>query len=86
MGMDLSDTTLCAYRCFDAVDTMNNMYASSGLRPKYVIADIDTYRKGPEDDLYPNFPVNYLKLDPRARPERGLVVRSSRPCATGISS
>jgi len=63
MGMDLSDTTLCAYRCFDAVDTMNNMYASSGLRPKYVIADIDTYRKGPEDDLYPNFPVNYLKLD-----------------------
>jgi hypothetical protein len=63
MGMDLSETTLCAYRCFDAVDTMNNMYAGSGLRPKYVIADIDTYRKGPEDDLYPNFPVNYLKLD-----------------------
>jgi len=28
-----------------------------------VIADIDTYQKGPEDDLYPNFPVNYLRLD-----------------------
>ena len=42
---------------------MNNLYAGSGLRPKYIIADIDTYQKGPEDDLYPNFPVNYLKLD-----------------------
>jgi hypothetical protein len=63
MGMDLSEKTLCEYRCFDAADTMNNLYANSGLRPKYVIADIDTYRKGPEDDLYPNFPVNYLKLD-----------------------
>jgi hypothetical protein len=63
MGMDLSEDTLCAWRCFDAIDRMNNMYAGSGLRPKYAIADIDTYRKGPEDDLYPNFPVNYLKLD-----------------------
>ncbi len=32
------------------------------MLPKYLIADIDTYRKGPEDDLYPNFPVNYLRL------------------------
>jgi hypothetical protein len=63
MGMDLSERTLCEWRCFDAIDTMNNMFAGSGMRPKYVIADIDTYRKGPEDDLYPNFPVNYLKLD-----------------------
>lgn len=63
MGMDLSEKRLCEWRCFDAVDTMNNLYANSGLRPKYLIADIDTYRKGPEDDLYPNFPVNYLKLN-----------------------
>jgi len=63
MGMDLSDVRLCEWRCFDSTDTMNNLYARSGLRPKYVIADIDTYQKGPEDDLYPNFPVNYLKLD-----------------------
>ncbi len=62
MGMDLSDVRLCEWRCFDATDTMNNLYARSGLRPKYIIADIDTYQKGPEDDLYPNFPVNYLKL------------------------
>jgi hypothetical protein len=63
MGMDLSESRLCEWRCFDAADTMNNLYARSGLRPKYIIADIDTYQKGPEDDLYPNFPVNYLKLD-----------------------
>ena len=63
MGMDLSEVRLCEWRCFDSVDTMNNLYARSGLRPKYIIADIDTYQKGPEDDLYPNFPVNYLKLD-----------------------
>ena len=63
MGMDLSERRLCEWRCFDSADTMNNMYTNSGLRPKYIIADIDTYQKGPEDDLYPNFPVNYLKLD-----------------------
>jgi hypothetical protein len=61
--MDLSESRLCEWRCFDAADTMNNMYAGTGLLPKYIIAEIDTYQKGPEDDLYPNFPVNYLKLD-----------------------
>jgi len=63
MGMDLSESRLCEWRCFDVTDTMNNMYARSGLQPKYIIADIDTYQKGPEDDLYPNFPVNYLRMD-----------------------
>jgi len=63
MGMDLSESRLCEWRCFDSADTMNNLYAGSGLMPKYIIADIDTYQKGPEDDLYPNFPVNYLKLE-----------------------
>ncbi|PYR15162.1 MAG: hypothetical protein DMG00_01170, partial [Acidobacteria bacterium] len=63
MGMDLSEARLCEWRCFDVTDTMNNLYASSGLKPKYIIADIDTYRKGPEDDTYANFPVNYLKID-----------------------
>src|SRR5262245_23846474 len=62
MGMDLSEARMCEWRCFDVTDTMNNLYAGSGLRPKYIIADIDTYQKGPEDDLYPNFPVNYLRL------------------------
>jgi hypothetical protein len=63
MGDDLSDPRMCAWRCFDAIDTMNNMYANSGLRPKYLIADVDTYRKGPEDDIYPGHPINYVKLD-----------------------
>jgi len=63
MGEDLSDPRICEYRCFDAIDTMNNLFANSGLRPKYLIADVDTYRKGPEDDLYAGHPVNYVKLD-----------------------
>ena len=63
MGQDNSEARMCDYRCFDAIDTMNTMYAGLGIKPKYVIADIDTYKKGPEDDLYANFPVNYLKID-----------------------
>lgn len=63
MGQDNSEARMCEWRCFDVVDTMNNKYANSGLAPKYIVADIDTYRKGPEDDTYANFPVNYLKLD-----------------------
>jgi hypothetical protein len=63
MGQDNSEARLCEWRCFDAVDTMNNLIANSGLRPKYIIADVDTYQKAPEDDLYPGHPVNYIKLD-----------------------
>jgi hypothetical protein len=63
MGEDLSDPRICDYRCFDAIDKMNNLYANTGLRPKYLIADVDTYKKGPEDDLYGGHPVNYVKLD-----------------------
>ena len=69
MGQDNSEATMCAWRCFDAVDTMNNLNADSGIRPKLVIADIDTYRKSPEDDLYANFPVNYLRLDSLPGPD-----------------
>ena len=70
MGQDNSEPTMCAWRCFDAVDTMNNMYAGMGIRPKFVIADIDTYRKSPEDDTYANFPVNYLKMDTVPGPDQ----------------
>ena len=69
MGQDISEERLCEWRCFDAIDTMNNMYAGTGLRPKYLIADIDTYRKGPEDDIYPGHPVNYLKIDRMPGPD-----------------
>ena len=70
MGQDNSEPTMCAWRCFDAVDTMNNMNAGTGIGPKLVIADIDTYRKSPEDDTYANFPVNYLKLDTVPGPDQ----------------
>ena len=63
MGDDLSEIRSCEWRCFASIDTMNNMNVGSGLRPKIVIADIDSYQKGPEDDLYPTFPVTYLKID-----------------------
>jgi hypothetical protein len=63
MGNDLSEIRSCEWRCFDAIDTMNNMIVGTGLRPKGVIADIDSYQKGPEDDLYPTFPVTYVKID-----------------------
>ena len=70
MGQDNSEATMCEWRCFDAVDTMNNLNAGQGIGPKYVIADIDTYRKSPEDDLYANFPVNYLKIDTVPGPDQ----------------
>ena len=63
MGADLSAERLCGYRCFDAVDMLNNHFTGSGLLPKYLIADCDTYHKFPGDDIYPNVPVNYLRLD-----------------------
>jgi hypothetical protein len=63
MGLDLSDERLCDWRCFDAIDGLNNLHADSGSRPKYMIGDCDTYQKWPHDDLFPGFPVNYLKLD-----------------------
>ena len=63
MGADQSAERLCEYRCFDAIDKMNNHFTGSGLMPKYLIADCDTYHKFPGDDIYPNVPVNYLRLD-----------------------
>jgi hypothetical protein len=80
MGQDNSEARMCDWRCFDAIDTMNNRYATGGLDPKLVIADIDTYRKGPEDDLYANFPVNYLKIDrtPGANDDYSPILKSLR--------
>ncbi len=42
---------------------LNNHFSGSGLQPKYLVADCDTYHKFPGDDIYPNVPVNYLRLD-----------------------
>jgi hypothetical protein len=69
MGMDLSDKRASQWRSFDAVDAMNNLYTNSGLRPKSLIADIDTYEQGPEDDLYSGYQICYLKLDRAPGPD-----------------
>jgi hypothetical protein len=63
MDVDLSKKRMSEWRSFEAVDVMNNMYANSGLLPKGFLTDIDTYKQGPEDDLYPGYQVAYLKLD-----------------------
>jgi hypothetical protein len=63
MGVDLSDKRMTQYRSFDATDTMNNLNANSGLKPKYLLPDIDTYVQGPEDNLYSGYQTAYLKLD-----------------------
>jgi hypothetical protein len=69
MGMDLSEKRMTEYRSFDASDTMNNLYANSGLKPKYLMPDIDTYVQGPEDNLYSSYQAAYLKLDKVPGPE-----------------
>jgi hypothetical protein len=63
MGMDLSEQRLADWRVFGSMDEMNNMNADTTLQPKLAIGDCDTYQKWPHDDLFPGFPVNYLKLD-----------------------
>jgi hypothetical protein len=56
---DLSEKRLCEVRCFGAMDDMSNW----ALKPKFMIAEGDTYTKWPEDETYPQLAVNYLKLD-----------------------
>jgi hypothetical protein len=63
MGMDLSEDRLAESRTFEALDQLNNQCAGTGLRPKVMIGDCDTYQKWPHDDLFPGFTVNYLQLD-----------------------
>jgi hypothetical protein len=80
MGMDLSEDRLAAARTFEAIDSLNNRYAGSGLRPKLLIGDVDTYQKWPHDDLYPGFTVNYLQLERVPGPDEdwGPVLRALR--------
>jgi len=63
MGVDLSEKRMTEYRSFDATDTMNNLNANTGLKPKILLPDIDTYQQGPEDNLYSGYQAAYLKLD-----------------------
>jgi hypothetical protein len=56
---DLSQKRLCEIRCFGTGDDMSNW----APKPKFMIAEGDTYMKAPDDETYPQLAVNYLKLD-----------------------
>jgi hypothetical protein len=57
LPVDLSQARLCEVRCFGTLDDMNNWAG-----PKFMLAEVDTYQKGPQDELYGPFVVNYLRL------------------------
>ena len=63
MGSDLSERRLSDKRVIPLLDDMNNWIAQTSLRPKYLLAITETYRKAPGDDVYANGPVSYLRLD-----------------------
>jgi hypothetical protein len=76
MGTDLSEKRMTEYRSFDASDTMNNLYASTGLKPKYLMPD-DTYVQGPEDNLYSGYHPSHVSPPSRAT-RAGSIRRWSR--------
>jgi hypothetical protein len=57
MPVDLSQSRLCEARCFGTLDDMNNWG-----QKKFLIGEVDTYKKWPSDDLYGHFNVNYLRM------------------------
>lgn len=59
LPVDLSEPELCQVRCFGTMDDMSNW----APKPKFGIAEGDTYTKWPSDETYPQLTVNYLKLD-----------------------
>ncbi len=58
MPVDLSQRRLGEVRCFGTLDDLNNWGG-----PKYMVGEVDTYKKFPDYDLYGDFNVNYVKLD-----------------------
>ena len=58
LPVDLSQKRLGEVRCFGTLDDMNNWG-----RPKYMVGEVDTYKKFPDYDLYGDFNVNYVRLD-----------------------
>ncbi|MBI2687098.1 MAG: hypothetical protein HYX27_12345 [Acidobacteria bacterium] len=58
LPVDLSEPRICQERCFGLLDDMNNWG-----KPKYMLAEGDTYMKYPGDETYPQLMVNYVKLN-----------------------
>src|SRR5665213_2248176 len=59
LPVDLSEKRLCEVRCFGVNDDMSNW----APKPKFMLAEGDTYMKVPADDSYSSLAINYLKLD-----------------------
>lgn len=74
LPVDLSEKRLCEVRCFGTMDDSSNW----APRPKFMLAEGDTYNKWPDDETYPYLAVNYVKLDhvPRFKDGWGSVLDS----------
>jgi len=59
LPVDQSQKRLCEVRCFGLNDEMSNW----APKPKFMLAEGDTYMKRPDDDTYPFLAINYVKLD-----------------------
>ena len=59
LPVDLSEKRLCELRCFGTGDDMSNW----APKPKFNLAEGDTYTKAPGDETYAQLAVNYIKLD-----------------------
>ena len=59
LPVDLSEKRLCEVRCFGVMDDTSNW----APKPKFMLAEGDTYNKWPDDETYPFLAVNYIKLD-----------------------
>jgi hypothetical protein len=59
LPVDLSQARMCEQRCFGVNDDMSNW----APKPKFMLAEGDTYMKVPSDETYPLLAINYLKLD-----------------------
>jgi hypothetical protein len=59
LPVDLSQKRMCETRCFGVNDDMSNW----APKPKFMLAEGDTYMKVPGDETYPMLAINYLKLD-----------------------
>ncbi len=59
LPVDQSQKRLCEDRCFGVNDDMSNW----APKPKFMLAEGDTYMKVPGDETYPLLAINYLKLD-----------------------
>jgi hypothetical protein len=59
LPVDQSQQRLCEVRCFGLNDEMSNW----APKPKFMLAEGDTYMKRPDDDTYPFLAINYVKMD-----------------------